>query len=242
MSTLVKHPHQGPSFKAIVFDLDGTLLNTLEDIADSMNRVLRDIGRPTHPVERYRRFVGSGVFKLAERCLPAQDRHERCIRDCAQQFKDIYSRNWKVKTDLYPGIAELFERLGSLDLQMGILSNKPHAFTLESVAYFLRGWNFAKIMGQEEHRPPKPDPAGPQEMGREIGCALSEILYVGDSDVDMHTAVRSGMYPVGVLWGFRDAPELLAAGAKSLAAHPLELLDLLDSGTHRHTESHRFET
>ncbi len=226
-SSLSNRAGQGLPFQAVVFDLDGTLLNTLEDIADSMNRVLRDIGRPTHPVERYRRFVGSGVLTLAERCLPARDRNERFIAECAQKFRDIYSRNWKVKTVLYPGIAELFERLGSLDLQMGILSNKPHTFTLESVAYFLGAWPFAKIMGQEDHRPPKPDPAGPQEMSRELGCDLSEILFVGDSDVDMQTAVRSGMYPAGVLWGFRGAAELQASGSGTLVKHPLELIDLL---------------
>ncbi|MCF8105634.1 MAG: HAD family hydrolase [Desulfohalobiaceae bacterium] len=216
-----------PDFRAVVFDLDGTLLNTLDDIADSMNTVLKNRGWPDHPVERYKNFVGDGVYKLAERSLPPQIAGQEAIRECAQEFKAVYGHNWKVKTAPYPGIPDLLHRLGQLGLKLGILSNKPHEATLQVAAYFFPEQPFDTVLGQEDHRPPKPDPAGPLEMSRGLGVSLTRILYCGDSGVDMQTALRSGMHPAGVLWGYRSAGELLAFGAKTLVRRPLELMGLL---------------
>ena len=231
MNNMSKSLHNGPAFRAVAFDMDGTLLNTLDDIADAMNTVLAERGLPVHPVEHYRNFVGDGVVKLAERSLPSSAREDQRIGDCARRFKEVYGQNWNRKTTLYPGIAGLLDSLAELGLKMGILSNKPHAFTLEAAGFYLAPWNFAAILGQEDHRPPKPDPAGPRAMSQALGMSLPEILFIGDSGVDMQTAVRSGMYPAGVLWGFRAAEELQAAGAKTLIEHPRAILDLL--GTER---------
>ena len=216
-----------PDFQAVVFDLDGTLLNTLDDIADSMNTVLDNRGWPGHPVQRYQNFVGDGVYKLAERSLPPRITDHEVIRDCAQEFKTVYGHKWKLKTAPYPGIPDLLRRLGQFGLKLGILSNKPHAATLQVAAYFFPEQPFDTVLGQEDHRPPKPDPAGALEMSRGLGIPLPTILYCGDSGVDMQTGSRSGMYPVGVLWGYRTAEELLDSGAKTLIRQPLELMDLI---------------
>ena len=213
-------------YKAVVFDMDGTLLDTLEDLADAMNRVLEARGLPVHPVDAYRFFVGSGARNLVLRTLPA-DRQDLAAA-CLQDFLKEYEANWKVKTRLYVGVAELLDALTSRGIPMAVLTNKPQEFAELCMKAFLSAWDFALTLGQMPGVPVKPDPAGPRQVIRHLGVAPEEILYLGDTDVDMRTAVGAGMYPVGVTWGFRPAGELIAAGAATLIAHPLELLALLD--------------
>ncbi|MBW1997567.1 MAG: HAD family hydrolase [Deltaproteobacteria bacterium] len=215
------------NFEAIIFDLDGTLLHTLEDLADSMNKVLTEMGFPFHPTESYRYFIGEGTPTLVYRALPEEARTEDNIRRCLEAFLAVYRTNWNSKTRPYDGIAEMLDLVESRGLRMAVLSNKAHAFTLRCVEYFLARWNFAFVLGQRDGLPQKPSPAGALEISRGLNIHPSRFLYLGDSGVDMKTASAAGMYPVGALWGFRDSKELLDSGAKTLIEHPLEIGSLL---------------
>lgn len=214
-------------YKAVIFDLDGTLLDTLEDLADSMNRVLEKRGLPVHPVKAYRKFVGSGAARLVSRALPPEKRTQIFEADCLEEFSKIYSSNWNNKTMPYEGIPELLDAITSEKIKMAVLSNKPQHFTELCVREFLSAWKFELIFGQREGRPIKPDPAGPLEIARSFSILPQECLFLGDSDIDMKTAVNAGMFPVGAAWGFRSEKELLESGAAELIDRPSKLLDLL---------------
>jgi len=215
------------TYRAVVFDLDGTLLNTLDDLADAANRMLARSGYPEHEVDAYRFFVGSGARELVRRVLPECERTEDRIVLCLADFLDDYNRNCNVKTGIYAGIADLLGALEANGLPMAVLTNKPqHAAELCCKKYLL-AWPIARILGQRPGVPVKPHPAGPLEMMSFLDVAAQEILFVGDTDVDMYTAVNAGMFPVGALWGFRPESELHAAGAKAVIRHPMELLKLL---------------
>lgn len=214
-------------YRAIVFDLDGTLLNTLDDIADGANAVLAEGGYPTHPVDAYRYFIGNGVATLFERALPEDDRRPSIIRACVEGFRQVYERHWDVKTHLYDGVAELLDALVTRDVRMAVLSNKPHSFTRKSVGRYLSRWPLSPVLGQRDGIPHKPDPAGALEIADELGVAPTEFLYLGDTATDMETARAAGMFAVGALWGFRPEEELREAGAAALIAGPLELLNWL---------------
>lgn len=215
-----------PSYRAVLFDLDGTLLDTLDDLADSANAVLAAMGHPTHPRDSYRYFVGNGIEHLVRSILPAGSDPAQ-VRRCLNGMKEEYSRRWRDKTALYPGIAEMLDGLSAAGLILTILSNKPDPFTQETVRHFLSPWSFARVAGARPGVAVKPDPAGALELARGVGVAPDEFLYLGDTNTDMQTAVGAGMHPVGVLWGFRGAEELRAAGAAHLVDHPRQVLDLL---------------
>jgi phosphoglycolate phosphatase len=215
-------------FDAIIFDLDGTLLDTLEDIADAMNQALEAGGFPKHPLESYRHFVGDGVRMLATRTLPEGSRDDDTITRFTAQMREAYARNWDNKTAPYPGIPELLDALVERGITMAVLSNKPDDFTKLCVEKLLPGWQFAAVLGHREGLALKPDPAGAVEVAARLTVPRERILYVGDSGMDMQTAVRAGMVPLGVLWGFRSRDELLAAGAVSLAGTPSHVLSYLD--------------
>ena len=214
-------------FRAVVFDLDGTLLDTLADIGDSANEVLRQHEFPEHPYSAYRRFIGDGVLMLFERALPEAARQPDVIAACAQGFEESYGRHWKSKTTLYAGIAELLTTLQQRTLPLTVLSNKPHAFTVKCVAEFLPEWHFDVVFGQRNAVPRKPDPAGAIEICERLNLPPAECLYLGDSSVDMQTARNAGMLAVGASWGFRDADELRVHGANFVIDHPRELLAIL---------------
>lgn len=215
-------------FRAVIFDLDGTLLDTLEDIADSANRVLAVRGFPPHDLDAYRRFVGEGVTVLMRRAVPPERREdESLIRDCVEAFREDYGRNWKTKTRPYEGVMEMLTALSARGVKIGVLSNKPDDSTRICAAELLPGIPFEAVMGQREGIPPKPDPAGALEIARTMGVAPAEVLYAGDTPIDMETAIRAGMFAVGVLWGFRSKAELANAGAQVLITHPGQMLALL---------------
>ncbi len=214
-------------FRAILFDLDGTLLDTLTDIGDSVNRVLTGQGFPIHPMQAYCQFVGDGFNMLIRRALPQNRRSAETIQTCVDAFKADYSANWHNQTCLYPGIDTMLDALACRDLKLAILSNKAHAIAQKCTARYLSNWNFEAVFGGRDTVPHKPDPAGALEITQLLGLPPSEFLYMGDSGVDMQTAIAAKMFPVGVSWGFRSTRELQQNGCRALIDRPLEVLDLL---------------
>lgn len=211
-------------YKAVLFDLDGTLLNTLEDIADSMNKVLTEHGFPTRHVQEYRHFVGNGSRMLVIRALPQDERsNEHLVSECLAGFMTDYGRNWATKTFVYAGVPQMLDWVTAAGLKKAILSNKNDEFTRRCVLRFLSSWEFDAVRGHRDGVPPKPDPRAALDIAASLGVKPSEFIYVGDSGVDMKTAVAAGMVPVGVLWGFREAGELLEAGARFLLVDPMDL-------------------
>jgi len=216
------------TYKAVLFDLDGTLLDTIDDIGDALNRVLEQNGFPTHTIDAYSRFVGDGAANLIIRALPEDKRTDTIIRPCLDAFLEDYSKDWNVKTRPYDGIPELLGSLTARGLKMAVLSNKPHKYTKQCLDGFLSDWNFDVVFGQRDDVPKKPDPAGALEIAEKLNISPSDFLYLGDTETDLKTSIAAGMFPVGVLWGFRSTEELQDNGAKVLIKSPLEALDLLD--------------
>ena len=217
------------NFKAVLFDLDGTLLDTLDDLADSANGALAELGFEGHPVESYRYFVGDGMNMLVRRILPSDKLDEQTISKCLSAVKEQYSRRWANKTRPYPGVCELLRALETRRIAKTILSNKPHEFTVLTVEKLLGDFSFDIVRGVSDETPKKPDPAGALRIAEELSVEPAEILYLGDTDTDMQTANAAGMYAAGVLWGFREADELKANGAKILLETPLDALKLLNN-------------
>ncbi len=217
-------------YAAVIFDLDGTLLDTLDDIAESMNQALTELGFPAHGRESYRYLVGDGVDVLARRALPEQKRcDDALVRDLVRRHKAVYATRWNLKTRPYDGVTELLGALRAKGLPTAVLSNKPEDATVEAVGHFFGGF-IDIVRGQRPDVPKKPDPAAALSIARQWGIEPERILYLGDTSVDMDTARAAGMRPVGALWGFRTREELLEHGAAELISSPLELLGILDRG------------
>lgn len=214
--------------RAVLFDMDGTLLDTLRDIAESMNAVLGARGLPPHPVDRYRDFVGDGMETLVRRVVPPGRDDERTVRDMVAGMRSEYARRWHLHSVLYPGMDRFLDALRERGIPLAILSNKPDDFTKEMAARLLGRWEFAAVAGMKDGVPKKPDPAGALEIAREMGIEPGKFVYLGDTGTDMRTAVRAGMFPVGVLWGFRGGKELREYGARRLLGSPADLLELLE--------------
>ncbi len=215
------------NYRAVIFDLDGTLLDTLADIADSTNTALRSLGFPPHPVDTYKRYIGDGREALALRALPESKRDRETIASLTIRITEHYSRRWADKTRPYPLIPEMLNRLAACHMKMAILTNKPQDFTEKLTARFLSDWQFDAVVGASPATPKKPDPTSAVEIASKIKIPPSEFIFLGDSNVDMKTAVAAVMYPVGALWGFRNADELLSSGAKVLLKIPTDVLKLL---------------
>jgi phosphoglycolate phosphatase len=212
--------------KAVLFDLDGTLLDTSEDIGDSVNRVLARHGYPTHSIDAYRTFIGDGVEMLILRALPSHMRDDDRIHLCMKEYREDYSHNWDKKTKPYDGVPEMLDILVTRGLPMAILSNKPDESARQCAAQLLSDWTFDLIVGASATLPLKPDPAGALLVARTLGISPADFLYVGDTAVDMRTALAAGMFAVGVLWGFRSG-ELEDNGAQALIERPSDIVNLL---------------
>jgi len=211
-------------YKAVIFDLDGTLLDTIDDLADSMNAALKRASLPVHDTDSYRYFVGTGIRNLVRKALPEELRTDDNIKRYADAMAKEYGARWDKKTRPYDGIIDMINALSGAGARMAVLSNKPHQFTLKVVEKFLPAGCFEYVFGDREGVPKKPDPAGALEISGLMKIPPEYFLYVGDSDTDMLTAVSAGMYPVGVKWGFRKPDELIRAGAKTILENPRELL------------------
>ncbi|MEJ2544657.1 MAG: HAD family hydrolase [Calditrichaceae bacterium] len=215
-------------FKGIIFDLDGTLVNSLEDIADSMNAVLQKFKYPTHDVQIYKQFVGHGIRNLIVRALPEKSRDMDNIERCQNLMIDIYRENCLNKTRPYEGIKELLDELVSRRIKLAVLSNKTDEFTKHIVPSLLPNWKFEAVIGLSNEAHKKPNPLIALQISKNFNLNPDEIVYVGDSAVDMQTADNAGMYAVGVLWGFQGKDEILSNGAKELLNHPLDLLKIFE--------------
>lgn len=213
-------------FQSVIFDLDGTLADTLADLADATNYALAAHGYPVHATEKYRYFVGNGARELIRRALP----------DGVQDFTSVYNTyiayygdHYLEKTCAYPGLPEAVQSLKQAGVKLGVVTNKPHYRAREIVEKFYPGL-FDCIAGQQEGYLPKPDPALTLHVLEEIGGRQDSTAFVGDSNVDIHTARAAGLYPVGVLWGFRDRAELESSGARAIVSDAEELLQVLQGG------------
>ncbi len=212
---------------AVLFDLDGTLLDTLEDLASSMNAALEKNGFPRHPVDRYRHFVGAGMRELARRALPPGTDEGTLLR-LINGMRDEYSRRWADATKLYPGVSAMLDALRGKGIRCSVLSNKSDDFTLMLCHRFLDKWNFEILRGATETVPKKPDPTAALMIAGSMGIDPARFACLGDTGSDMAMAIAAGMYPAGALWGFRDAGELTAAGARVLLERPEDFLGLFD--------------
>ena len=213
--------------KLIIFDLDGTLLDTIEDLANSVNHALKAFNFPVHPVEAYRFFVGNGVNKLLERALPEDKRNADFISMVKHEFIKHYFVHAEEFTKPYPGIAELITRLAAEGYQLAVASNKVHEATVQLVKRYFPSVQFAAVFGQRDGFPAKPNPGILEEIISIAGVDKSEVLYVGDSGVDVATAINAKVAFTGVLWGFRPQKELEELGAVSFVESAEELYRLI---------------
>lgn len=210
----------------IIFDLDGTLLNTIDDLADAGNWVCRNHGWPTHTVEEYKRYVGSGMARLAVRFSPEEWHTEEGVQKILDEFLPYYAAHKEDKTAPYPGVPELLEHLRAAGVSIAVLSNKAHALAVPVIeGYFPQ--KFQYIQGGVEGLPLKPDPALLLKLMENMGATQENTLFVGDSDVDIRTAKHAGVTSCGVLWGFRGWEELEREGADLLASSAKELETLI---------------
>ncbi|MFZ2631312.1 MAG: HAD family hydrolase [Desulfosalsimonadaceae bacterium] len=215
------------NYQAVLFDLDGTLLDTLADIAGAVNRALEKNGFSGHPVDVCRSFVGDGARTLISRALPPKQATDDTIDRCLADFRQDYARNWHLTTRPYPRIPELLHQLSGRGVRFSVLSNKPHEFTVKCVERFLSGHPFEMVFGQRENVPLKPDPSGALEIARRMDVRPAACLFVGDSPVDMRTAANAGMDAVGVSWGFTERKDLAVHRPGAIVSEPLEILDLM---------------
>ena len=214
------------NYKAAVFDLDGTLVNSLDDLADSANATLRAHSFPMHEVEAYRYFVGDGTRKLMERILPQEYAADMTfVEQFMSKYKDRYARNLLQKTKPYDGIMEMLEELRRRGIPMAVCTNKHHSAAEMIVKTLFPHGIFQKIIGDQEGLPRKPNPQKVLRIMRNFGVTGEQTAYFGDTDVDMDTARNARAFAVGVLWGFRPEEELVAHGADILLTHPMELFE-----------------
>lgn len=214
-------------YKHVIFDLDGTLLNTLEDLADTTNWVCVQHGWPVHTVEEFKYFVGNGAPKLLERVVPSGVEITDALRRMTlTEFTERYNAHKEDKTTVYPGMELTLARLKEAGLVLAVLSNKPHEAAWPVVDRYYPGI-FTAVQGALPDVPVKPDPILLHKLMEELGAFPADTLFVGDSNVDIRTAKNGGLTSCGVLWGFRTRQELEAEGADHIAEAPAQLTDII---------------
>lgn len=212
--------------KLVIFDLDGTLLNTIDDLGNASNYALEQCGFPTHPLDAYPRFVGNGVRRLMERVVPEPDRSPQQVETLLKFFRDYYGKHLTDLTRPYPGIPELLAQLTERGIGVAVASNKYQEAASKIVAHFFPDIPFVAVEGQKEGIPTKPDPSVVFEILAKAGVPKADVLYVGDSGVDMETARRACVTSVGVSWGFRSITELRDHYADYVVDTPSAILRL----------------
>ena len=218
----------GMRIRAALFDMDGTLAYTLEDIAGAMNRVLSRRGYPTLPVEAYGRLVSEGIPALVTRALPPENRDAGTVALCTKSFDQEYAGQVGVRARAYPGIREMLDALAARGVKRAVFSNSQDDLVRRLALGLFPAGTFEVVRGAKDGIPPKPDPQGALAVAASLGVRPQEFLYLGDSGVDMQTAIAASMFPVGALWGYRSREELLTSGAKALIDHPQGLLAWLE--------------
>lgn len=211
------------SIKAVIFDVDGTLLNTYEDLANAVNNALRIKGFPEHPAEKFKIFAGNGTDLMIKRALPEEHRNDETVAEIRPLYFEYYNAHTGEMTRPYDGIRELLPVLKAKGLKLGVVSNKIDFMTQIVIKEYF-GDIFDYVTGQKDGVPTKPDPAMVFAVMDEFGVKPDECIFVGDSGVDAMTGKNSGAHMVGVLWGFRDRAELIANGAEYIISEPSELL------------------
>lgn len=215
-------------YKACIFDLDGTLTNTLESLTYSVNTTLGELGLSSITWQQCRAFVGSGPRPLLEQSLKAVGDQELVhIEQAVEIYARVFKEGCMYKVEPYAGIVELLAALKEKGLRLAVLSNKPHMQTNKIVEQFFEEATFDLVEGLKSDVPKKPDPTAALIIAEKLGVSKEECIYIGDSDTDMLTGNNAGMLPVGVTWGFRDRDVLVEYGAKYLIEHPEELLDII---------------
>lgn len=215
--------------KYIIFDLDGTLVNSVYDLADSVNFVLEQNGYETHPLESFYYFVGNGTLKLVERALPENKRQREEIERVHTQFAEYYAKNYLNKTIPYDGIQNLLDELNKQSIEYAVASNKTDIFTREIIEKLFPDKQFDMVVGKKASNPTKPNPKIVYDILEGKDLKPHEILFVGDSNVDVETGHNANIKTVGCLWGFRGEKELKEAGADYLISSPSELLEIINS-------------
>jgi len=214
------------NYKGVIFDLDGTLLDTIEDITSALNTVMSRHGFKQFSIEEAKKMVGDGMRELMVRAKPELTGQPELIDALVNEFRQEYASVWREHSRPYPGIPELLTELNEKGLKLAVLSNKAHPFT-EIMVKELLPVPFQAVHGSQPGIPLKPDPAPARLVLQELNLRPDEVLYVGDTAVDMKTALAAGLIPVGVMWGFREARELLDNGARALLLKPADLLPLV---------------
>jgi phosphoglycolate phosphatase len=216
------------AIEMVIFDLDGTLIDSIGDIGDAMNAVLKELGHPAHPRDNYRFMVGDGLDVLVRRALPSEVVDTTDIADVVGLTRREYSTRWTATTRPFSGIAELLGELRSRGIKTAVLSNKPDFATRAIVDELFTDHSFSVVRGARDNVPLKPNPTAVSEIISDLSVSAEETAFVGDTSVDMATGVNVGALTVGVTWGFREADELVAHGADHIIHHPLDLLSFLD--------------
>lgn len=214
--------------KAVLFDLDGTLANSLLDLSIATNYAIGKFGFPPRETENYKYYAGDGMPKMIKRALPENENSDRLVADIMPVFLKYYSEHYCDNTKSYEGVIELIDSLKAKELLVAVVTNKNEEMAKKVVAK-LYGNRFDLILGKRDGIPPKPDPTAALMAMDALGVSPQECVFVGDSKMDVMTGVNSGAYPVGVLWGFRKCDELIEGGAKSIIAKPQELLEIIGS-------------
>ena len=216
------------NIKAVLFDLDGTLVNSLDDLADSVNFALTEFGFPTHETEKFKYFIGDGMAKLIERVLPEDKKDAELQKSVLDVFMNHYRSHFADKTAAYEGIADLVNELSAKGLKLAIVSNKVQDMAEEVARRVLSGIEFDIVCGKREGYPTKPDPTLTLEIIGELGVSPLECVFIGDSGMDMAVAKNAKLVSIGVLWGFRAEDELRNNGADYIVSRPQEIAEIID--------------
>ncbi len=214
--------------KLAIFDLDGTVCDTIDDLADATNFALGSLGHPTHAVEKYKYFVGNGIPKLIYRALPEKNRTEAEILEAKTLMLNYYGVHFADNSAPYQGIMEMLSSLKEKGIHIAICTNKAHHMAV-TIADKIFGGIFEEVIGQQDGRPLKPDPFSPMEIINKFGATPEETVFIGDSGVDMQTAVNTGTHSIGVTWGFRTVDELKENGARHIADTPSEIISIINN-------------